>query len=158
MTKGIHSYPSSLNSVVNPAEMQPMGTACPCCHSVDTRRRHRYGPFDYIRAWFNHWPYRCLECGKGFYSSQRYSSRDACRSAQEGQAASGRRSASPQMAYRTDPGHPLARIVLQADTHAQMNKILLALSQAVQSFASEPLKQTARTTKSDSKTCETASH
>jgi hypothetical protein len=44
------------------------------------------------------------------------------------------------MAYRNDPVRPVAKIVLQADSHAQMNEILLALNRAV-SFYRQPAKQ-----------------
>jgi hypothetical protein len=35
------------------------------------------------------------------------------------------------MAYRADAVRPIAKIVLQADNHAQMNEILLALNRSV---------------------------
>jgi hypothetical protein len=43
------------------------------------------------------------------------------------------------MAYRSDPVRPRAKIVLEADSHDQMNEILLALNRAVSSY--QPAKQ-----------------
>ena len=44
------------------------------------------------------------------------------------------------MAYRTDPVRPTAKIVLQAETHSQMNEILLALNRAVERYQ-QPVKE-----------------
>jgi hypothetical protein len=44
------------------------------------------------------------------------------------------------MAYRSDPVRPTAKIVLQADSHVQMNEILLALNRVV-SLYQQPGKQ-----------------
>lgn len=46
-------------------------------------------------------------------------------------AVGGERTPGPQMAYRSDPIRPTAKIVLEADDYAQMDAILLALNRAV---------------------------
>ena len=110
-----------------------MRILCPGCYSANTARRHRYGLLDNILPWFNRWPYRCLECGRGFHASQRYPSQAPYRRGEaEGHLAS-TRSTGPQMAYAAMSDRPVAKIVLQADTHCQMNRILQALSWAVES-------------------------
>ena len=55
-------------------------------------------------------------------------------------AADAGRPAGPQMAYRSDPIRPTAKIVLEADNQAQMDEILLALKRAV-SFYQQPAKR-----------------
>jgi Mg2+ and Co2+ transporter CorA len=49
------------------------------------------------------------------------------------------------MAFRTDAQRPQAKIVVQAESHEQLNDILLALNQAVSSYehTSRKQKQTA---------------
>ena len=51
----------------------------------------------------------------------------------------------PAMAFRTDAQRPQAKIVVQAESHEQLNDILLALNQAVSSYehTSRKQKQTA---------------
>ncbi len=44
------------------------------------------------------------------------------------------------MAYRGDPERPIAKILIRADNHAQMDEILLALNRAVAS-CQQPVKQ-----------------
>lgn len=114
---------------------------CPRCHSSDTARRRRRGIFDQVRACFDRWPYCCRNCGTCFHAKQRYPPHYSGQAKQaKERAAQDRRATGPQMAYRSDPVHPVAKIVLQADNHAQMNEILLALNRAV-SFYRQPAKQ-----------------
>ena len=40
----------------------------------------------------------------------------------------------PAMAFRTDAQRPQAKIVVQAESHEQLNHILIALNQAVNSY------------------------
>ena len=44
------------------------------------------------------------------------------------------------MAYRADTARPIAQIVLQADNHAQMHEMLLAIGRAVARYE-RPVKQ-----------------
>ena len=48
------------------------------------------------------------------------------------------------MAFRKHPEKPIAKIVVEADNHDQLNHILLALNRAVSSYQtqhSEPLRE-----------------
>lgn len=42
--------------------------------------------------------------------------------------------AGPEMAFRSDPVRPTAKVVIQADDHVQLDKILMALHLAVSSY------------------------
>ncbi|MBV8072988.1 MAG: hypothetical protein JO270_24015 [Acidobacteriaceae bacterium] len=44
------------------------------------------------------------------------------------------------MAYRSQATQPIAKIVVRAETHAQLNQILLALQRAVASY-DRPVRQ-----------------
>jgi hypothetical protein len=48
------------------------------------------------------------------------------------------------MAYRADTARPIAKIVLQADNHAQMHDTLLAIGRAVAHY-DRPFKEFTRT-------------
>jgi hypothetical protein len=45
------------------------------------------------------------------------------------------------MAFRTHPEKPHAKIVVQAESHEQLNHILLALNQAINSYQKTSKKQ-----------------
>jgi hypothetical protein len=116
--------------------MPPIG--CPQCHSTDTARRRRRGILNKIRSTFNSWPYRCLSCGVCFHANQRQpgydtgpSSRTEPPRAQQAKTSAQQDSDGPRVAYRTEPVRPYAKIVLEADTHEQMDAILMALDRAV---------------------------
>ena len=112
---------------------------CPRCHSANLSRLRRRSMFDHIRAQFGRWPFCCRNCGKRFRASQRYPSPPQQYSPANEPEARDKRPAGPQMAYRSDPIRPTAKIVLQADDHAQMNQILLALNRVVSSYQ-QPVK------------------
>jgi hypothetical protein len=42
------------------------------------------------------------------------------------------------MAFRKHPEKPIAKIVVEADNHAQLDRILLALNRAVSSYQQQP--------------------
>ena len=84
---------------------------------------------------------RGMHCGKRFHASQR----NPPPHPGQGRTVSERpardtRSTGPQVDTRSDPVRPTAKIVLEADSHDQMNAILLALSRAVSSYE-QPVKQ-----------------
>jgi hypothetical protein len=55
---------------------------------------------------------------------------DAARTIGKGQLAQYTQSG-PQIGYRADPIRPMAKIVLETDSHEQLDSILLALSRAI---------------------------
>ena len=116
-----------------------MRTNCPRCHSTDITRIPRCG-FDHVLAFFGHWPYHCRRCSKCFHSGERHAPPEPSRKTEpRRRAAYEAGSAGPGIAYRTDPVRPTAKIVLQAETQAQMDEILLALNRAVQQY-SQPVR------------------
>lgn len=42
-------------------------TACPACHSLDTRPSQKTGRFESLHSWRNEQRYRCRECRQSFY-------------------------------------------------------------------------------------------
>jgi len=122
------------------AEEQDMRLDCPRCHSVNLSRLRRRGMLDHIRAQFGRWPFCCRNCGRHFRASQRYPAPPPEQHSRANEReARDQRFSGPQMAYRSDPIRPTARIVLQTDDHAQMNQILLALDRVVSSYQ-QPVK------------------
>ncbi len=117
---------------------------CPHCGSDDEFRLRRHGLLNQVQAIFGNWPYRCSDCNGRFRArfrsledaeahkikrdqqapAQPFSPPIQHASADEG----------PDMAFRTHPERPLAQIVVQADTHEQLNNILLALNHAVNTY------------------------
>jgi ribosomal protein L44E len=135
----------SLKAAPSWAEEQDVCIDCPNCHSDAIARIRRRGIVDHIRAYCGRWPYYCRFCGKYFYASQRYPSQRPRHSSEAARRAARESGATgPQMAYRGDPQRPIAKIVIQADSHAQMDEILLALNRAVVS-RQQPVKQHAAT-------------
>jgi len=118
-----------------------MGIDCPRCHSADIARTRRRGIFDHIRAQLGRWPYICRSCRKCFRASLRYPPpRPKPYSRAKEEMRQDTSSAGPQMAYRADTERPVAKIVLRADTHAQMDEILLAMGRAVARYE-RPVRQ-----------------
>ncbi len=59
---------------------------------------------------------------------------DRRKAAKAGRSARQQRQAGPDMAFRSDPVRPMAKVVIQADDHVQLDKILVALHLAVSSY------------------------
>jgi hypothetical protein len=93
--------------------------------------------------WFGCWPYRCEHCGLRFWANKRYTPHP------QGQSQTGNTrnkpinnaKEGPAMAFRTHREKPQAKIVVQAESHEQLNHILLALNQAVNSYQQTSKKQ-----------------
>src|SRR3954462_6075870 len=93
--------------------------------------------------WFGRWPYRCQHCGLRFRAHQRYAPSPQSHSPTGNQrnAATNMAQEGPEMAFRTHREKPQAKIVVQAESHEQLNRILLALNQAVNSYQQTSKKQ-----------------
>jgi hypothetical protein len=119
---------------LDPVEEEHM-VRCPRCQYGEVVRRHRHGIGDQFRAWIGRWPYYCRDCKTFFYAGQRSRGSD-------GDGSDARRKEIHQsyafegsrFAYQVDSVRPTAKIVVQAESHAQMNEILLALSRAVAGY------------------------
>ena len=111
--------------------------------STDAHRSRRKAFRDRLRTWFGRWPYRCQNCGLRFWAQGRYAPRSQRRSTND--TATNHSHNGPEMAFRTHTQKPQAKIVVQAESHEQLNHILLALNQAVSSYqhASNKQEQTA---------------
>jgi hypothetical protein len=93
---------------------------CPSCSRTALARSRRVSLIDQILCWFGRWPYRCLSCNQRFYSTQRWPPRQAGH--QDGRKAS-----------RAEQWAPTAQIVVKAETHKQLDSLLLALHTAISS-------------------------
>lgn len=87
------------------------------------------------------YPYRCAACGLRFRATGRYANTGPAQ--QKAHSAGGARSeapkastanSGPEMAFRAHPAKPQAKIVVQAETHEQLNHILLTLDKAINSY------------------------
>ncbi len=119
---------------------------CTRCGSDNISRSRRRGLADHLLAGLGRWPYRCDECGLRLWAAQRRRPRETPARQTQGEtggqfrayaqkAATAQSAPSgPGIAFRTDGGKPQAKIVLQADSHEQLNHILLALNRAVMSY------------------------
>lgn len=67
-------------------------------------------------------------------SQQERDGREQIRHKQPQEQRRGAGQAGPEMAFRSDPVRPLAKVVIQADDHVQLDKILMALHVAVSSY------------------------
>jgi hypothetical protein len=93
--------------------------------------------------WFGRWPYRCYRCGRRFWTGKRYIPPFTEPSQTERARTTSTNAAQehPEMAFRTHPEKPHAKIVVQAESHEQLNHILLALNQAINSYQKTSKKQ-----------------
>ena len=114
-----------------------MPVCCVRCRSTEIARIRRRGVLDQILAQFDRWPYRCLACAKSFRLNQRHVAGERSRSSKR-RSPERTRTANADMAFRTDPVRPYAKIVVEADTHSQLDSILLALRRAVSSSQAAP--------------------
>lgn len=81
---------------------------------------------DRLFACAGYWPYRCRECGARFRLPLRDYRPPVTRRESPKTDAAG-----PDMACRKHPERPLAKVVIEADSHEQLDQILLALGQVV---------------------------
>lgn len=124
---------------------------CTRCHSSDIHRSRRKGAWDNLQAWFGRYPYRCEDCGLRFAATGRYLDResgnarnDYAKSSPQYATAGQNGSAGPEMAFRSHPAKPQAKIVVQAETHEQLNHILLSLDKAINSYGKSAKPDSAR--------------
>ncbi len=79
---------------------------CPTCRSRDVCRISRKGVVSFCMGYVGRWPYRCRTCSATFYSVLRQ----------------------PPPA---PPPNPVAHIKVNAASHADMDRILLILNEAL---------------------------
>ena len=92
-----------------------MSTGCPNCHCTDVVRKRRKGILDRIQARLGRWPFRCLNCGILFRGRRRHPEKTA--------------------EYCSQPVRPYAKIVIEADTYAHLDAMLLAFSRAASIYS-----------------------
>src|SRR4051812_14159369 len=116
---------------------------CIRCGSSEIHRSRRSGACDRISSWIGRYPYRCQHCGMRFRAAGRYvnpNSRNPKSTHSERakdqygapRATSGQ--CGPDMVFRAHAAKPQAKIVVQAETHEQLNQILLTLDKAINSY------------------------
>src|SRR5438309_3832038 len=115
---------------------------CMRCGSCDVHRSRRSGACDQMQSWIGRYPYRCQACGFRFRATGRYL--DAQPAAKTTYTTGGQQqyrapkpaspASGPEMAFRTDMAKPQEKIVVQAETHEQLNQILLTLDKAINSY------------------------
>lgn len=104
---------------------------CPECKGNDVRRAARRGLLDNLWASLGRWPYYCSDCGCRFRAARRY---PPAQPKHTPTPQWGKPSPGPEMVFRRDDVRPTAQVVIQADDHAQLDRILLALHSAVSSY------------------------
>lgn len=110
---------------------------CSRCKSHHIRRSARKTLWDNLKSKIGLWPYFCEACGHRFVAARRYP--PAARPAQPSEPPiagfrPGAMSSGPEMACRRDQIRPTAKVVIQADDHVQLDRILMALHSAVSSY------------------------
>jgi hypothetical protein len=120
---------------------------CSRCHSQDIRRSARRGFLDNLRASMGRWPFRCQACGRCFYANRRYIPAPAKSAPGPNAATYAHAKGGPEMAFRRDETRPMAKVVIQADDQAQLDRILLALHSAVSSYQYSSSDYSTRTTR-----------
>jgi hypothetical protein len=93
---------------------------CPACASSDVRRSRRRGWLDYVRSFWGKLPHRCTRCKARFFTA-------------EVQAPSARRStiAKPQLAIKKHDEKPMAQVIVRANTHQELSRILSKLGREI---------------------------
>ena len=82
---------------------------------------------DNIFASAGYWPYRCQHCSARFrLPAREYNSADRNRKQEKLVGSAG-----PEMESYRHPDRPIAKIMIQADSHEQLDRVLLALERAV---------------------------
>ena len=109
---------------------------CKRCLSNDIQRSRRKGLGDKLKAVAGWWPYRCEDCERRFYARGRHLRPDPqpTQAGTRSAFAAAAGSEGPAMAFRADAVKPQAKVVIAADSHEQLNDILLALDRAVNSY------------------------
>jgi len=113
---------------------------CPECQSQDVRRSARRGLFDNLLASTGRWPFCCGQCGNEFRAMRRYAPTETPKPAELRES---RSAGSPDLAFRLHDIRPTAQVVIQADDHVQLDRILLAVRSAVSSYQSADTHETA---------------
>src|SRR5947209_7993632 len=110
---------------------------CGCSYVHRSRRR---GVWENAQSFFGLWPYRCQRCGLRFAARGRHSDRRPTTTPSTGSriknesAASSPSPEGPAMAFRTHTDKPQAKIIVRAESHEQLNQILLSLDRAIHSY------------------------
>jgi hypothetical protein len=107
---------------------------CPRCLSDDIHRCRRRGSLDKIRAAFNRWPYYCGDCGLKFHEKGRHPESENAKTNPTSEKPEAAPAAGPVMAFRKDEVRPQAKVVIEADSHEQLSRILMALDRAVVAY------------------------
>jgi hypothetical protein len=97
---------------------------CPGCSGTNIHRSRRNGLFDELRALLGLWPYRCYRCQKRFSLPLRalpLRQTSAFKDAAD-------------VAFRTHDLKPVAQVVVRADSHEQLDQILITLGNALASY------------------------
>ncbi len=90
--------------------------------------------WDDLKAAMGWWPYQCEACRRRFVAGRRYPPARASEAESAGREQRQAQAAGPEIAFRSDPVRPVAKIVVQADDHVQLDKILVALHRAVSAY------------------------
>jgi hypothetical protein len=104
---------------------------CPGCGGVQFWRSRRRGLGENILARVGYWPYRCLECSERFRLRMRNHVPQTATPKPETKAEMKPDDVGPEVASHRHPHQPVAKVVIQADSHEQLDQVLLALQRAV---------------------------
>jgi hypothetical protein len=88
---------------------------------------------DELKSWIDLWPYRCLGCELRFFARLRRLPPRALRPRAVEQS---------DVAFQTHPERPVAQVVVRADSHEQLDAMLLAMNRAISNFNDSPSKKT----------------
>jgi len=109
---------------------------CKQCHSKEIDRSRRKGLRDRLGMLIGLWPYRCHSCAFRFYSVERKFGRQKVEAPQAKTTKQNR--SGPEMAFRTHGEKPTAAIVVEAESHEQLQQLLTALNGALRSYQQAP--------------------
>ena len=93
-------------------------STCPKCRGA-LHRSHRRGLTDYVRSWWGVVPYRCCECEERVYLS-----RVSLESKPKDLPAH-------DLIIKLDSEKPTARVVIQAETHDDLQQVIHSLNDAL---------------------------
>ena len=104
---------------------------CPRCKSEKIRRSKRRGLRDRMWGLLGRWPYRCKDCSFRFRRRIRYAAPPP--SPTPGTTA---RALEPRvdLAFRTHPCIPLAKVLLRAESQEQLEQMLVTIERTVGSY------------------------
>ena len=100
---------------------------CPKCSGTQLQRSRRRGVGDNVFASAGYWPYRCQQCSARF----RLPARDYSGAGRKREPEKLASAAPPEIESYRHPDRPIAKVVIQADSHEQLDRVLLALERAV---------------------------